>query len=72
MEIISYKGRTALIYRWEKGLVCKIPWAGAPKHLELEFEEAIITEKKILERLGRHPGIIEYDITPPTLIDLRG
>ncbi|KAF1973138.1 kinase-like protein, partial [Bimuria novae-zelandiae CBS 107.79] len=54
------KGRTAIIYRWEGGLVCKIPWTSAPKHLELEFERAIVNEKNILEKLRGHPGIIEY------------
>jgi hypothetical protein len=63
MEVITYKGRTAIIYRWEKGLVCKIPWANVPEHLEKEFREAIEIEKKILEKLKGHPGIIEYVIT---------
>jgi len=63
MEAISYKGRTAIIYKWERGLVCKIPWTSAPKHLEVEFERAITTEKKILEKLRGHPGIIEYVAT---------
>jgi hypothetical protein len=68
MEAISLKGRTATIHRLEGGLVCKIPWRNAPKHLEEEFERAIENEKKILERLRGHPGIIGYVFT--NLVDL--
>jgi len=60
MDVISNKGRTAVIYRFKEGLVCKIPWDPGHKHLAAEFEKAIAVEKQLLERLGTHTGIIRY------------
>lgn len=68
MKVISDEGRTAIVYQWEPGFVCKIPWPHAPKHLEVEFEEAVLNEQKILTKISRHPGIVEY---VPSIHDIR-
>jgi hypothetical protein len=59
MDVISYYGRTAMVSRWGEGMVCKIPWSTPIKDFELEFDQAIVDERRILEQLGRHPGIIQ-------------
>ncbi|KAL5400702.1 hypothetical protein PMIN03_012150 [Paraphaeosphaeria minitans] len=63
MEVLSLKGRTAIIYRLGDGLVGKIPWPVKSQDLTAEFQKAMVVEKQILENLqerGTHPGIIRY------------
>jgi hypothetical protein len=70
MEVLSLKGRTAIVYRLGDGLVGKIPWPVKTEALVAEFKKAMIVEMQILENLqkrGTHPRIIRYVSTSLTL-----
>jgi hypothetical protein len=60
MDIISEKGRTAVVYRVKRGLVCKSPRTIDNKGLQAEFKNAFAVERQLLERLGNHPRIVQY------------
>ncbi|KAF1992914.1 kinase-like protein [Amniculicola lignicola CBS 123094] len=58
------KGRTAIVYRVKGGngctKVCKMPRGGGSKRLLAEIDNAFMVEKKLLQRLGDHPRIVQY------------
>ena len=60
MERIGTPGRTAIVYRVGNGFVCKVPRSPGDTFLEAEFKNAFAVEKRLLERLGVHPRIVQY------------
>jgi hypothetical protein len=62
MELLSRKGSTADVYRLEHGLVCKAPRRFTTYTAERRAwnDNAFVVERQLLERLGRHPRIVEY------------
>lgn len=67
METISNEGRTSVVYRVRKGktaLACKMPRdlpdQESYQRLVDEIDNAFAVERKLLERLGDHPGIVRY------------
>jgi len=60
MEMISQRGRSAVVYRVAPGLVCKIPKSPPYKNLVAEFKNSFAVEKQLLQRLGSHPRIVRY------------
>jgi hypothetical protein len=60
MDIISQKGRTAVVHRVEEGLICKSPRSEGSVKFLAEIKNAFAVEKQLLERLGVHPGIVRY------------
>lgn len=59
MDPLGY-GRTATVHRVADGLVCKAPWSLMDEQLRAEIDNAFVVEKRILERLGVHPRIVQY------------
>ncbi|OAL55907.1 kinase-like protein [Pyrenochaeta sp. DS3sAY3a] len=59
MDQLGY-GRTATVHRVEDGLVCKAPWSLTSEKLRAEIDNAFEVEKRILERLGVHPRIVQF------------
>lgn len=60
MEIISEKGRTSVVHRVQRGLVCKVPRSQCSEWLLAEINNAFLVERRLLERLGDHCRIIRY------------
>ncbi|KAF2726452.1 kinase-like protein [Polyplosphaeria fusca] len=60
MEMISNKGRTSMVYRVGKGLVCKIPYNQGSNQFLAEVDNAFAVESRLLEKLGNHPRIVPY------------
>lgn len=60
MHIISDEGRTSVVYRLEDGLVLKLPRESIPASMATEIENAFAVERRLLERLGQHPQIVQY------------
>jgi hypothetical protein len=60
MDIISEKGRTAIVYRVERGLISKSPRTEGSEQFRAEIKNAFAVEKQLLERLGKHPRIVQY------------
>lgn len=48
MELISDKGRTAIVYRAGKGLVCRVLWNIRNERLVAEFDNASNVERQLL------------------------
>ncbi len=60
-----YRGSTSNFWRFDSDIIIKSPmkvWTGNPncKKLEKEMEEAISFERRILEKLERHPRIVPF------------
>jgi hypothetical protein len=58
MELITQRGRSAIVYRVAPGLVCKIPKNPPYEELAAEFKNSFAVEKQLLQRLGSHPNIV--------------
>ena len=68
MDVISEDGRTAIVYRLEKGFVAKMPrdmQEGLPGREEFaaETDHAFSVEVRLFERMGYHPRITPFVFT---------
>ena len=63
VAVKDYVGSTSSFYRLEDGMILKSLW---PAIAEKDAYKVTV-EKRIFERLGEHPRIVKYVVSPDLL-----